>query len=113
MTDRNPDDLLLDEAVLDRLLQAEARTPPPPFPAALRARILAAAPARRALAPAVQWMRAASIAATLSAGAAAGFAGGAAAFSTPGEQVLLNLVLSGPEDPFAAFLEESSMENGA
>jgi hypothetical protein len=103
------------EAALDHILDADAdRRDLPP---ALRARILAAAPAapvRRRFGSIIfaappRWVRAAAVATTLAAGAAAGFAGAAAAFTAPGpESSLLDLALSAPGDPFGAFAEDDA-----
>jgi hypothetical protein len=98
------------EAALDDALDADRAELALRGP--VRARILASAPrpgaARRSLPFAVgAWARAAGVAATLTAGVAAGFAGAATAFPAPQpEQTLLGLALSAPSDPFSAFMED-------
>ena len=94
---------------LDALLDAD--TPPFAMPPGLRARLIASgretAGRRSALTP-PRWTRAASVALALAAGAAAGYAGAAAAFSPAGADALLGYALAAPSDPFAAFVEDDA-----
>ncbi|GEM_PF-3706630 len=117
------DTRMLSDEALDALLDTDKT--PPRLPATLRMRLIAAAPqpgvaptgdsltlARNGMARAGRgrnWARAAALGLTLAGGAAAGFAGGAAALptATP-EQTLLDMALSAPFDPLAAFAEDDA-----